>query len=255
MTNTMMIRVISLARDVERREVFRAEAAGSSLPWSFFDAHTGVGGAIVHDSRLPALRRGRMLSPAELGCYSSHCAIWVEFLESTERQLVVLEDDTWVDWRFLENLSQEDVGAKGIHYLRLCALNLPPFALKGRLLGRYVAHFQGYAQGTQGYLLTRRGAERMLNHCRKVAGPIDIVMDQTWWGGLPTLGLFPSPVVEKTGPSRIGAQRYADDLRLPKALWWPRQWVRVQEFLRIRAYRAMVSAGFGPKVDLDTRWM
>lgn len=250
-----MVRIISLARDTERRMVMQAEASGTSLNWDFLDAHTSLSDSLQHDRRLPAVRRGRLLAPAELGCYSSHYAAWESFVASQARQLIVLEDDTWVDWRFLEALANEDLSAAGIQYLRLCALNLPPLKLKGRLLGRYVVHYAGYPQGTQGYLLTRQGAQHMLTHCRSVAGPIDMVMDQSWWGAPPSLGLFPCPVVEKTGTSRIGSERFSAALALPRELFWSRQLVRLQEYVRLRAYRIGQRLGFGPPLNVDKRWM
>src|SRR3712207_8056971 len=50
----------------------------------------------------------RSLMPGELGCYSSHYHAWQTLLESGAPQMIVLEDDTIVDWTFLEKLRSEE---------------------------------------------------------------------------------------------------------------------------------------------------
>ncbi len=252
--NRTMVLVISLVRDAERRERFRSEAR-TSLEWDFFDAHTEMRGDLQYDARLAATRRGRLLAPAELGCYSSHYGTWCEFLKSDASQLIVLEDDTIVDWQFLELLAENDISETGITFLRLCALNLPSLKVKGRYLGRYVVHYMGYPQGGQGYVLTREGAQQLVAHCRIIAGPVDIVADQTWWGAPPSIGLFPCPVIERTGKSSIGRERFSGAVAMPREYRFRRQMVRIEEYFRLRAYRLLNAFGLGPRIDVDTRWM
>jgi glycosyl transferase family 25 len=256
MATSTLIRVVSLVTDRERREQFAERARGSAVEWAFFDAHTSLEEPLIYDARLTALRRGRQLSAGELGCYSSHYAVWKAFVASSYDQLIVMEDDAWVDWDFLERVAHHDIGSNGIDYLKLSCLNLPPRILKGKLLGRYVAHFLGYPQGCTGYVLTQKGAQQLLQHCKIVAGPIDIVIDQTWWGGMPALCMFPCPVVEKSGPSRIGGDRNKPDLKVSAELRWPRQSMRIQEKVRLLSYIALARLGIvGPRVKLDRRWM
>jgi glycosyl transferase family 25 len=250
-----MTRVISLPRDVDRRARFELDAAATTLPWAYFDAVTTLSEDLEYDPALAFRRRGRALSGLELACYSSHYAVWQEFLRSQHQQLLVFEDDTWVDWPLVEQIARHDFSSIGIDYLRLNALNLPPTRVLGKVLGRYVVHYLGYPQGAQGYLLTRAGAATLLLHCRRVAGPIDIVMDQTWWGGLPSLGVFPYPVVERTGRSSIGRDRFGFVLPDQKRLFWPRQLTRAAEFARLRLYRIASRCGLGPRPNLDRRWL
>src|SRR3546814_10878238 len=65
-----------------------------------------------------AIRRnkGRAMSKGEIGCYASHFSIWRDMIERGVRQAIVLEDDTVVDWAYLEPLARTDLHAEGIDY-------------------------------------------------------------------------------------------------------------------------------------------
>src|ERR687895_1267863 len=93
--------VISLPDAVDRRAAFTARARGAELDWSFFDACRELGPGLTYDPADAIVAKGRPLYPPELGCYASHFAAWTDFLESGASQLIVLEDDTIVDWTFL----------------------------------------------------------------------------------------------------------------------------------------------------------
>src|SRR3546814_9306866 len=67
------------------------------------------------------LNKGRAMSKGEIGCYASHFSIWRDMIERGVRQAIVLEDDTVVDWAYLEPLARTDLHADGIDYLRLYA--------------------------------------------------------------------------------------------------------------------------------------
>jgi glycosyl transferase, family 25 len=254
MTRTT-IRVISLAGDQQRRRAFAERAQGTALPWSFFDACTSLSPALRYDEKEAIVRRGRPLLPAELGCYSSHYTTWVEFLASDADQLIVMEDDTLIDWEYLRRVTEHDFSANNVSYLRLSSMATPPTIYKGELLGRYLVHFLGYALGAQAYLLTRAGAEHLVKHMRTVRGPVDDGLDQSWWGSLPSYGLYHHPVIEMAGPSRIGAARNTAYQMTP-TLKLRRLWFRIQEKLRSRGYRLWMRLGGGPRVlGVETRWI
>src|SRR3546814_18237104 len=74
-----------------------------------------------------AIRRNkdRAMSKGEIGCYASHFSIWQDMVGRGVRQAIVLEDDTVVDWAYLEPLARTDLPAEGIDYLRLYAKRPP----------------------------------------------------------------------------------------------------------------------------------
>ncbi len=208
--NTIVV-VISLPGATDRRAAFSARAGGAGLEWRYFDASQDLGPELSYDPDDAVVAKGRPLCASELGCYASHHRAWREFLDSAFPQMIVLEDDTIVDWAFLEKVASVDLQASGISYLRLfakrpCAFRRwQPHAIEPL---RYLIEYLDYAYGTQAYVITRRGAERFLRHCRRVRRPIDDELDRSWDHGIPNLCIFPFPVIEQSVPSGIGSARF-----------------------------------------------
>jgi glycosyl transferase family 25 len=57
--------------------------------------------------------------------------------------------------------------------------------------------------GTQGYLLTRAGAERLLKTIHSVVRPIDDELDRFWSHGVPIISVYPFPLIETNFGSTI----------------------------------------------------
>jgi glycosyl transferase, family 25 len=230
-----LVRVVSLERDTERRSAF-TQRATTNLQWSYFDAATTLAPELLYSPEDAIVSRGRPLSPGELGCYSSHYRLWMEFLNSSLEQLLVLEDDTLIDWRFIEMLLECSVEDLGLRYLRLFAKAAGDPVFVGPCLDRYLYEHRGYSLGSQAYLLTRAGAEHFVRHLKRVKCPIDDALDKAWRGSLPTYALFPYPVIEISGASRIGAQRHEEPPLSPR-LKWLRLRYRIAERVMRGLYR------------------
>ena len=212
--------VISLPEAADRRATFAARAAQTSLPWRWFDARRELGPGLEHDPDEAIVAKGRPMYPGELGCYASHYAAWTSFLESDTDQLLVLEDDTIVDWGFLAAMVEVDLAAAGIAYLRLYAKRPCPFRTlltNAIVRQRSIIEFFDRPLGTQGYVLTRAGARRLVPHCRRVRRPIDDELDRSWDHGIRTLCVFPFPVIEESTASGIEAARW-DPYVMPRRL-------------------------------------
>jgi glycosyl transferase family 25 len=239
--------VISLPEAADRRALFAARAAGTSLPWRWFDGRRALGPGLEHDPDDAIVAKGRPLYPGELGCYASHYAAWTPCLESDADHLLVLEDDTIVDWGFLAKAAAVDLEAAGIVYLRLYAKRPCPFRtlLQNAIeRQRSVIEFLDRPLGTQGYLLTRGGARRLVPHCRRVRRPIDDELDRSWDHGIPTLCVFPFPVIEESTASGIEAARW-DRFEMPARLKVRRYRMRLADrALKLRrAVRRMARRG------------
>jgi glycosyl transferase, family 25 len=232
--------VISLPDATERRAAFSARARGVGLDWSFFDAGRGLGLNLTYDPDEAIVSKGRPLSPGELGCYASHYAAWMTFLEAGASQMVVLEDDTIVDWTFLEKVARIDLQASGIHFLRLFAMDPGPCRRVQENAVEFQRHLIEYVDrvfGAQAYAITRAGAERLIRHCQVVRRPIDDELDRSWVHGLPNLGIFPFPVIAQSGVSTIGVERYGHN-EVPARLASRRRRARLTE-LALRAGRRL----------------
>ena len=206
------IMVVSLESAEARRAAFAARAAGTSLAWRFFDACTGPAPGMTIDEAAIRGNKGRPMSKGEIGCYASHFSIWQDIIARGVRQAIILEDDTVVDWAYLEPLAHTDLHAEGIDYLRLYAKR-PTWqrVVRRDFLqhSRTIVELIGLAYGTQGYAITLDGARRLAKHCRTVRRPIDDEMDRSWAHGLPNLALYPAPILEAALVSDIGNSRFA----------------------------------------------
>lgn len=207
----VMVRVISLRSASERRRRF-CEMAETSIDWSFFEAHEDASSYLVDDLDCQRKTIRRELSKGEIGCYSSHVAVWTEFLASNASTLLVLEDDVIVDWAYVEFLLGTDLELRGINYLRL--FNKIPVRQKhvtSPFLSQYYHLVRNLKEplGTQGYILTKRAAAVFQAKCKRICRPIDGEIDRSWVTGIPSLSIFPAPICERFAPSSIGEARFS----------------------------------------------
>ena len=208
--------VVSLNTATERREVFAKNASPTSLRWKFFDAMRELHPDLHYEPADARRYRGRELTAGELGCYSSHYAIWKQLLESQSRSCLILEDDVIPDWSILENVLQKSSDFKNIHFLRLYYKFPSRFVVrKADFLKRSLNLIEllDLAYGTQGYYIDRTAAARFVQHFQRIRRPIDDQIDHYWEHGIPNLSLFPFPLIEQSRPSEIGDTRYSKDSR------------------------------------------
>lgn len=249
MADRTKVVVISLPDAAARRATFTERARGTTIQWTWFDAHRELAPGLTHDPDEAIVAKGRPMYPGELGCYSSHYAAWETFLDSGEAQMLVLEDDTIVDWGFLEKLVAVDLRAAGIPYLRLYAKRLCAFR---RVLRNAVEQQRSLIEyldrplGTQGYVLTREGAQRFVRHCRRVRRPLDDELDRSWDHGVACLGIFPFPLIEESTASHIGSERF-DSFTIPRRLRLRRQAMKMRDrALKLRQRLRLLTAGRSP---------
>ena len=220
------IKVISLKNSLQRREEFAAQAP-NNIDWSFFDAHTGPAAPLVYDAKESRRRFGRDLSPAEIGCYTSHFKCWEWLANSTYDQLIIFEDDTLVDWAVIKELAYVKLADYGLHYLRLFTTHPVDWKIvRWRFLSPHyhLIRTTGVTFGMQGYILTKAAAERLVKTYAQIIWPIDWVTTRYWEHGLVKYCLFPFCVMEKYTPSTIGDERHqtsamSPDEKLARLFW------------------------------------
>jgi glycosyl transferase, family 25 len=203
--------VVSLRNAAERRRIFETSNAQNSQHWEFFDAHETLHPDLYYDEDKAIIAKGRPLTRGEIGCYSSHYALWKKLADDDADQYIILEDDVIIDWQYLTKFMAENHQKAGRDYIRLYYKR----PVRSRLLQKNflsrascLIELTGYCFGTQAYLLTRNGARRFAEQFRQVARPVDDAMDRSWIHGIPNLAVFPFPVIEQSGQSDIGAARF-----------------------------------------------
>lgn len=159
-----------------------------------FDAINGSAINVQKDERI-SLRTKRNIkdhirrdheeldSAGGVGCYLSHTSVWKKFLERSEPYAIILEDDVVLDNGFTKSLQKAmkdttllpevpDVWfflGPSDWYFEYKGKPFPPH-VKANTIGPWVT---GTCAAFTGYLITRRGAERLLES----AFPIDMHVD------------------------------------------------------------------------------
>ena len=201
------VEVISMATATDRRAQFIEAARAARSEWTFVDAASSAPPGVPHDPVAATRRFGRPLTGAEIGCFASHWHAWSRLLQSSDEQRIVLEDDVIVDWHAIDPLGSVDFSAHGLDLVRFYSTH--PFSHRTAITRfssphRHLVQTRGMFLGSQGYVLTRRAAQRLVQCVTAIAMPVDWYMGRYWELGFPNYCLFPFPVIERETPSHIG---------------------------------------------------
>ena len=192
--------VINLPSDDARWVEVRRQFHRAGLRPIYHEATDGSRLSTEEIDRLysPALNRiqyHRPLSLGEIGCYASHLAVWRQFLDSGQGAIAIFEDDIDVDpdlGDVLDALRRSPVDADLIKLIgrpREKVLERAPL-MPGHALIRY----RRVPSLTGGYVLTRRGAQKLLARRQPFGRPVDVDLRYWWECGLEVLGVHPYPV-------------------------------------------------------------
>ena len=103
-------------------------------------------------------RKSKQSFLGELGCYMSHYAAWTYIYEHQLENCLILEDGI----QFLRN----DFNNLSINN------DLDILFVNTEMVMNNMKQFIGY--GTQGYIVTNKGAQKLMTHCRILSAPIDL---------------------------------------------------------------------------------
>lgn len=199
--------VISLPESAERRNQFERSVTCPDLPWAFFDAHRQASPDLQYDPEVVRAHFGRELRAGEIGCYSSHFALWQQLLsDDSADQYLVMEDDIIVDWDTVSRIIRHDFGSDGVDFVRLFYKFPSRHRIRRRgYTGQNVFLLQLYdtAWGTQAYVVNKAAAKKFIDSMGVMKRPIDVAMDRYWENDVRNLCLFPFPVVERGVVSTI----------------------------------------------------
>ena len=191
--------VISLERDIDRREAMRRELAG--FDFEFFDA---VDGDQLEEGEYRRrmqtewwrIMRGRELAPGQIGCLLSNWLIWQRMVETGTPSAIILQDDARLEDGFaviVEEIMKADVEWDIVNLApkRQYRIDRMLAVLDGvRWLVRYRRRFGGAV----GYLIRLEAAEALLHYCWRIRAPIDWLYAEWWQNGLTFLAVDPAIV-------------------------------------------------------------
>lgn len=107
MDDSINIFVISLTKEIDRREAIAEQLRKFSLEFRFFDAVDGKSLtreqlSVCYDRRGSLLRQARPLTPSEIGCSLSHIEVYRIIEEENLDWALIIEDDSLLSENFLE---------------------------------------------------------------------------------------------------------------------------------------------------------
>ncbi|MGX5664356.1 glycosyltransferase family 25 protein [Rhizobium daejeonense] len=182
--------VINLDRSIERWRCLTAQAAQFDMQ---FLRVSGVdGAAIPAEKRIeidePAFLRqnGRLMLDGEYGCYRSHLKALSTFLESDNDAAIIIEDDVEIPPKLIERAEAILDAVPDAELVKLLNHRSRWFRLRkisqlGDQVGRCLHGPQGSAAC---YLVTRKGAEKLLSSIRVMNYPLDIALERGWQNGV-----------------------------------------------------------------------
>ena len=199
-----LIYVISIA-DSERRQSFHRPP--SNVSWQFLDASTDLIEGLQYSEQIAWNHMRRPLARPEIGVYGSHVRVWRELLaHPSATQVLVVEDDVYVDWPVTLRLAAMDWSSMGVDFLKFFGR----YPAKSRVLkwhypirDRHLVRYTTQQLGAQIYLLTRHAAEQFERNFRRISRPIDVEMERPWATGIAVAGIIPPTALELSIPTSI----------------------------------------------------
>ena len=192
--------MINLAGHEARWLAASAELARAGLAPERLDAVAGVGLPAdartgLYDPARNAREYHKPLCAGEIGCYASHLEAWRRLVDSGRAAAAVFEDDIEADGDLpavLEAIERIDVPWDMVKLVgRRREL------VRGRaslVAGRDLVGYRRVPSLTAAYVVTRRGAEKLLARRQPFGRPIDVDLRHWWECDLRVLGIDPYPV-------------------------------------------------------------
>jgi len=191
--------VINLPKHEKRLEGVKASLNAAGVPFKRMDAVMGKALSVEERKACVSFLGRLLMTPGMIGCFLSHVKCWKECVAQSE-PLIVFEDDVVVSPDFCDKLNAAmehlpddwDVlllGAVGAVSPKYYHINFMHALLAGGLRWpRWHAedvHEPMRPFGTHAYLVSARGAAKLLQKCPKVNYHVDVV---AW--GLRSLRLY-----------------------------------------------------------------
>lgn len=119
-------------------------------------------------------RNPHHLSEQQLCCSMTHIKAWVQFLETDAARVVIFEDDAVLSARLPAFLDQlPEMSADVIRLESSLRPHLTSDFIETNVAGVGMREFRSTGWGSAGYVISRRGAERVLNSPHRFNNPLD----------------------------------------------------------------------------------
>jgi|LSQX01.2.fsa_nt_gb glycosyl transferase family 25 len=221
--------IINLKRDTERLQFMQEQMERLGIDYRVIEAIDGR--SLGEDEKEPysksiALRDfGRELTPGEIGCALTHIRIWNQTIEEDINEVLVLEDDVYIGIGLIEVLKHRDRLPQDYQHINFStnALQIP--------FGDFVTDIYRASRHaerpylTSTYLITKNGAQKLLDLVSPLYMPIDNFITIT---DIVSYGIYPRVAVLSETPSGIGS-RWKN---MPKLSFGQKKWRQFKEIIK-----------------------
>jgi glycosyl transferase family 25 len=192
---------INLASDVDRRCRLEAELQRLGLQGQRLDAVrwknlSTAQQAEFYSDTLNARQYHVALVDGEKGCYASHIVAWENLLRSNAAAMLVLEDDVRLSDGLPEVLRAIQELELPWDMVKMIGREKEKIRSQWPLTdGVRLVEYQRIPSMTAGYVVSRRGAEKLIASRKPFGRPIDVDLRFWWENNLVVLGVTPSVLI------------------------------------------------------------
>ena len=161
------------------------------------------------DEKESVLRHRKLLSPSQVGCYLAHYRAIKQAYDEGHDRICILEDDVFLEPNFASALNDIIDLPDEYEMTRLMALRVRRRKivcdLPDQVDGEHsviVRPERGWC-GAQGYVLSRPGMKKIIDHAARIYEPIDKVFDHFFEFDLKLYGVEPHILHEYRAESTI----------------------------------------------------
>jgi glycosyl transferase family 25 len=195
----MQLLVINLASQRDRWNKVSEEFTRLGLPASRVEGVLGAGLtrdelAELYSPRLNRRQYHKALVPGEIGCYASHIRVWQRLLASGETMCAVFEDDVTPGGELPEVLQAIESLPGPWDMIKLVGREVERKVKAWPLpTGQELISYRRAPSLTAAYVVSRRGAEKLLRRRLPFGRPIDVDLRYWWECDLRLFGVQPYP--------------------------------------------------------------
>jgi glycosyl transferase family 25 len=198
--NVMQISLINLASQDARWRAVSRRFLAAGLPPQRQDAVAGAEltaeqCAALYQEDLNARQYHKPLRPGEIGCYASHLQSWRQLLDSGEPAMAIFEDDIEIDADLPQVL--DAIGRMPVPWDLIKLIGRDEEKIRERMplcRGRDLIRYRRVPSLTGAYVISARGAHKMLRRRPPFGRPVDVDIRHWWEYDLSVLGVHPYPV-------------------------------------------------------------
>ena len=223
-----MLYVINLPKDLERKEAITLQLKERNIPFTFIDGITYSNN--LGNEHFSNFCNKYCRKPLK-GCALAHINVWRSFLASPNKIAVVLEDDVILEKDFTkETLNNLLLYMNQIDYLLIgcmfgcgrnyCYIDKTPMH---RFMGVNITtekvltpevYQPKFVTGTQCYIISRLGAQILLDNAKCIKNHIDVHINNLYTSGKLRLATLATPLVKNNwGFESNNASTFKNDVQ------------------------------------------